>query len=36
LDNPIQGVTLGALGGIFLGWSIAAAVRENDNKKKNK
>jgi uncharacterized membrane protein len=36
LKNPILGVALGALGGAFLGWFIAAAVLENQNSNKNK
>jgi hypothetical protein len=36
LQNPLLGVALGALGGAFLGWFIAAALLENQNSKKNK
>ncbi len=34
--NPIWGLGLGALVGVFLGWFIAAVVLENQNSKKNK
>ncbi len=30
LENPLLGVGLGALGGVFIGWFIAAAVIENE------
>lgn len=31
--NPLLGIGLGALGGVFLGWFVAAAVLENQDKK---
>ncbi len=36
LENPFWGVALGALGGVFIGWFIAAAAMENKNIKKDK
>jgi len=30
LENPLLGVEFGALGGVFIGWFIAAAVIENE------
>lgn len=30
--NAIVGIALGALAGVFLGWFVAAAVFENQNK----
>jgi len=32
--NPILGVGSGALAGVFIGWFIAAAVMEKENKDK--
>jgi len=34
LENPLLGVGLGALGGVFIGWFIAAAAMENEKKGK--
>lgn len=31
--NPLFGIGLGALGGVFIGWFVAAAACENRNKK---
>lgn len=31
LENPLLGVALGALGGVFIGWFIAAAFLETKN-----
>jgi uncharacterized protein YcfJ len=36
LGNPLLGVGLGVLGGVFIGWFIAAAAMENKNIKKDK
>lgn len=35
LENPLLGVGLGALGGVFLGWFIAAAFTETKNHSTN-
>ena len=34
MNNPVLGIGLGAVGGLFVGWFIAAAVQENKNSKK--
>lgn len=34
--NPIPGVGVGALAGVFIGWFIAAAVMEKEKEKKDK
>jgi len=34
LDNMRLGIALGAVGGLFIGWFIAAAVLENKKSKK--
>jgi ABC-type uncharacterized transport system permease subunit len=33
-DNPLMGLGIGTLAGVFLGWFIAAAAHENENKEK--
>jgi ABC-type uncharacterized transport system permease subunit len=33
-NNPVAGLGIGALVGLFIGWFIAAAVRENSKKEK--
>jgi hypothetical protein len=35
LENPLLGVGLGALGGVFIGWFVAAAFTESKNPSTN-
>jgi hypothetical protein len=34
IGNTALGLGLGALGGVFIGWFVAAAVLQNQNEKK--
>jgi len=36
IENTPLGIALGAMGGLFIGWFIAAAVLENETSKKRK
>lgn len=36
MENMRLGIAFGAIGGLFIGWFIAAAVFENENSKKSK